>query len=147
MRELWSADRDFSRFPGLTGLTRWCATRNVDADCGGPRIAGRYPDSAGLPRAVELACRGASPTDGSERFERNGSGDQTARPQYVKRALDYMNGNLAEKITLAELASACGTSERTLLKQFQRFLGLPPLAYLRAPSPQYGAQRTPENGL
>jgi AraC-like DNA-binding protein len=38
---------------------------------------------------------------------------------------------MAERITLAELTSACGVSERTLLKQFQRFLGLPPLGYLR----------------
>ncbi len=42
-----------------------------------------------------------------------------------------MRANVAEQITLAGLASACGASERTLLKQFQRLVGLPPLAYLR----------------
>ena len=52
-------------------------------------------------------------------------------PQHVKRALAYMRANMAERITLAGLASACGASERTLLKQFQRFVGLPPLGYLR----------------
>jgi AraC-like DNA-binding protein len=52
-------------------------------------------------------------------------------PQHVKRALAFMRGNMAERITLAELTSACGVSERTLLKQFQRFLGVPPLGYLR----------------
>src|SRR5580704_7945745 len=52
-------------------------------------------------------------------------------PQHVKRALAYMRGNLAEKITLAALTSACATTERTLLKQFRKFVGLSPLACLR----------------
>jgi AraC-like DNA-binding protein/TolB-like protein len=52
-------------------------------------------------------------------------------PRYVRHALDYMRGNLGEKITLAGLASACSIPERTLLKQFERFLGQSPLALLR----------------
>jgi AraC-like DNA-binding protein len=42
-----------------------------------------------------------------------------------------MRDNIGEKITLPELASACAVPERTLLRQFQRFLGVSPLAYLR----------------
>ena len=56
---------------------------------------------------------------------------QSLLPQHVKRALAYMRGNAAEKITLPGLAATCGAPERTLLKQFKRFVGLPPLAYLR----------------
>jgi AraC-like DNA-binding protein/tetratricopeptide (TPR) repeat protein len=52
-------------------------------------------------------------------------------PQHVKRAVAYLRDNMAARVTLAELTSACGVSERTLLKQFQSFVGLPPLAYLR----------------
>jgi AraC-like DNA-binding protein len=52
-------------------------------------------------------------------------------PQYVNRALNYMRSNVAEKITLPGLAVRCGAPERTLLKQFKRFVGLSPLAYLR----------------
>ena len=52
-------------------------------------------------------------------------------PQHVKRALAYMRSNVAEKITLTELASGCAATERTLLKQFRKFVGLSPLAYLR----------------
>ena len=52
-------------------------------------------------------------------------------PQYVKRAVAYLRDNMVEKITLTELTSACGVSERTLLKQFQTFLGITPLGYLR----------------
>jgi AraC-like DNA-binding protein/tetratricopeptide (TPR) repeat protein len=56
---------------------------------------------------------------------------QPLLPQHVKRALVYMRSNTAEKITLATLAAACGTPERTLLKQFRKFVGLSPLVYLR----------------
>ncbi|HEV3197478.1 MAG TPA: AraC family transcriptional regulator, partial [Bryobacteraceae bacterium] len=52
-------------------------------------------------------------------------------PRHVKRALAYMRSNMAEKITLPALASACAAPERTLLKQFQKSVGVSPLAYLR----------------
>ena len=52
-------------------------------------------------------------------------------PQHVKRALVYMRGNIAEKITLSGLAATCAAPERTLLKQFKRFIGHSPMAYLR----------------
>src|SRR5215471_16697474 len=68
---------------------------------------------------------------GIERAEPIEPNDQVLRPQHVKRALAYMRANMAERITLAELVSACGVPERTLLRQFQRFVGLAPLAYLR----------------
>jgi AraC-like DNA-binding protein/TolB-like protein len=59
-----------------------------------------------------------------------GSTDQTPLPQHVRQAVNYIRAHMAEKITLSGLASACAISERTLHKQFQRFLGVPPLAYL-----------------
>ena len=67
--------------------------------------------------------------DGSEPFERNGSGDQTARPQYVKRALDHMNGNLAEKVTLAELGQPAGHRNARSSSSSRGFL-----AFLRSPT-------------
>ena len=69
--------------------------------------------------------------DGIQPIGLTGVDNQPLLPQHVRRALVYMRGNMAEKVTLSELVSACGASERTLLKQFRRFLGLPPLAYLR----------------
>ena len=69
--------------------------------------------------------------DGMERAQVIEPDRQGLLPQHVKRALGFMRGNMAEKITLAELTSACGVPERTLLKQFQTFLGVAPLAYLR----------------
>jgi AraC-like DNA-binding protein len=69
--------------------------------------------------------------DGMERAQLIGRDSQRLLPLHVKRALDFMRRNMAGRITLAELTSACGVAERTLLLQFQRFLGVPPLTYLR----------------
>ena len=69
--------------------------------------------------------------DGIERAVRVQPDNHRLLPQHVKRALAYMNANIAERVTLAGLASACAVPERTLLRQFQRFIGLPPLTYLR----------------
>lgn len=59
------------------------------------------------------------------------SASPTALPQHVKRALAYLRANLAEKMTLADLATACGISQRALLTQFKHFLGVSPIAHLR----------------
>jgi AraC-like DNA-binding protein len=59
------------------------------------------------------------------------SAPPTALPQHVKRALDYLRANLAQKVTLADLATACGISQRALLTQFKHFLGVSPIAHLR----------------
>jgi adenylate cyclase len=68
-----------------------------------------------------------------DNLSRTGRIESTERlplPQYVKRALVYMNGNLANRVTMAELASASAVPERTLFRHFRQFLGLSPLAYL-----------------
>jgi AraC-like DNA-binding protein/TolB-like protein len=59
-----------------------------------------------------------------------GLADQAPLPQHVRHAVNYIRANMAGKITLSGLASACDVSERTLHKQFRRFLGASPLAYL-----------------
>lgn len=55
---------------------------------------------------------------------------QPAVPRHVRHALAHMRANLREKITLADLASVCGISQRALLTQFKRFLGVSPIAHL-----------------
>jgi AraC-like DNA-binding protein len=59
-----------------------------------------------------------------------GSAPPAALPQHVKHALDYLRANLAEKVTLADLATACGISQRALLTQFKHFLDVSPIAHL-----------------
>ncbi len=52
-------------------------------------------------------------------------------PRHVRRALAYLRQHFTQKVTLADVAAAAGTSERTLRRNFARFVGLAPLAYLR----------------
>src|SRR4051794_19301883 len=54
----------------------------------------------------------------------------TVVPRHVRRALDHMRAHLAERITLADLSAAAGLSERGLLTQFERFLGVSPMTHL-----------------
>ena len=49
----------------------------------------------------------------------------------MRRALAYLRQHVAESVTLTDLAAAAGVSERTLRRNFPRFIGLSPLAYLR----------------
>ena len=69
--------------------------------------------------------------DGARDIEPIASDEPNLLPRHVRRALAHLHDNLADKVTLSEVASVCAVPERTLLKQFQKFLGLPPLAYLR----------------
>jgi adenylate cyclase len=68
-----------------------------------------------------VSSKGSMPSESSR---------PTALPQHVKRALSYLRKNMAEKVTLADVAGACGMSERGLLTQFKRFLGVSPVAHL-----------------
>jgi TolB-like protein len=49
----------------------------------------------------------------------------------VKRAIAFIRSNKERKISTADIVKAAGTSERILRKNFVRFLGVPPMAYLR----------------
>ncbi|HEX3991853.1 MAG TPA: helix-turn-helix domain-containing protein [Acetobacteraceae bacterium] len=57
--------------------------------------------------------------------------DVSACPQHVRQALAHLRQHFDERVTLAGLATAAGTSERTLRRNFPRFVGVAPLAYLR----------------
>ena len=51
-------------------------------------------------------------------------------PKHIRRALAHMRGSLSDRMTLADLAAAGGVSERALLRQFERFLGVSPMTHL-----------------
>ena len=51
-------------------------------------------------------------------------------PGPVRRAVTYLHDNLGQRITLPDIARASGVAERTLHKQFRRFLGISPVQYL-----------------
>ena len=49
----------------------------------------------------------------------------------VRRAIDYIEGNLTAPITLADIVEAAGVAGRVLFKHFKRTTGTSPMAYLR----------------
>ena len=57
--------------------------------------------------------------------------DGLACPHHVRRALAYLRHHYTENVTLADLAAASGVSERTLSRNFARFIGVTPHAFLR----------------
>ena len=52
-------------------------------------------------------------------------------PRSVKRAVDFMQKNLSEPITLDDLALATGASRRALQRDFRNFKSAPPMSYLK----------------
>lgn len=56
---------------------------------------------------------------------------QQTVPWDVKAALAFMHANLGRAVSLADIAQHCGVAERTLNEHFRRFLGLPPMRFLR----------------
>jgi len=52
-------------------------------------------------------------------------------PGPLKKALDLLEADPARAWTVDEIASVCGISRRTLQRQFRRFIGRMPMAFLR----------------
>lgn len=60
----------------------------------------------------------------------NGTAPYRPAPRYLRRATEWINENLREKIVLHDIASAAGTSPRTLQALFQKQLGMSPMQYV-----------------
>jgi len=54
-----------------------------------------------------------------------------ARPKTIQRALAFMESNVDQDISIADIASAAGVTVRAVQTAFQRHLGTSPLAHLR----------------
>ncbi|NDV23055.1 AraC family transcriptional regulator [Desulfovibrio sp. JC022] len=54
---------------------------------------------------------------------------RTEEPTAVKKAREYLNENLSEKVSLDELSQATGLSRYHLLRVFRKATGLPPHSY------------------
>lgn len=56
---------------------------------------------------------------------------QQVRPFYIKRAVEYINENAAELISLSDLVEATGVSLRTLQAGFAKYYNLGPSAFIK----------------
>lgn len=63
--------------------------------------------------------------------EKISNSNHSVRPATVKRALDYIRAYANTPITTRDIAAAAGVSLRTLQNNFQRFVGMSPLQYLK----------------
>ena len=57
--------------------------------------------------------------------------ERSLTPRDLRRAIEYMEANLAAPITIADIAEASGIAGRTLFQHFRDFRGTTPLRYLR----------------
>lgn len=57
---------------------------------------------------------------------------EPVRPATIRTAVDIIHAEAHAPLTTAELARRCNVKVRTLQEGFQRHLGTPPMAYLRA---------------
>lgn len=114
-------------------------------------IDGRVVTSAGIASGIDLALQLVALRDGPEvaarvarqmvvYARRNGEELQASTmmrhrahvSDAVHRAQDLIDTRYAEPLPLAELAAACGVSERTLTRRFGAATGLTPLGYQQA---------------
>lgn len=57
--------------------------------------------------------------------------ERSLTPRDLRRAIDYMDVNVAAPITIADIAEASGVAGRTLFQYFRDFRGTSPMRYLR----------------
>jgi len=57
--------------------------------------------------------------------------EKAIAPRDVRRAVDYIEANLEQPITVADLVEATGVAGRTLFMHFKNFKGVSPMRYLR----------------
>jgi len=92
------------------------------AEGGSGQHDGIYADAVRLAILAKLFSRSAKP-DRPEATSRT----KTALPKWrLKRVIDYIDANLADKITLASLARAAGLSRMHFAAQFRAAMGVPP---------------------
>ncbi len=100
-------------------------------------LSRELPDPCGLVRQPRMAQRWSRLLVGGlavaleQPDERPGDPVPPLRPRTVKRALDAMHADPAYPFTAADLAVVAGTGVRVLQDAFRRYVGMPPLAYLR----------------
>jgi AraC-like DNA-binding protein len=60
-----------------------------------------------------------------------GTGHSPLRPRPLRRALEYIDANLGEHLTMADIAAAAGCSARTVADAFHAHLDIAPMTHVR----------------
>lgn len=94
----------------------------------GPGVVGIKAVSQELEQALITALLLGLPNSASAALDARCS---SATPHHVRRVVDYIEQHLADDICLAHLVELSGVSQRALYAGFERFIGMPPSAFIR----------------
>ena len=118
---------DVSRGPGATWMR---LLRLVAADAVMPAGLTRHPVmDRSLQQSIVTGLLLASDHQYRSRLER--WSPALAAPRAVRTAVEAMHADPINQFTVSELAHLAGVSRRSLQQSFQRYLGVPPMTYLR----------------
>jgi AraC-like DNA-binding protein len=118
---------DVTRGPGASWLR---LVRLMAADASQPHGLLHNP-VAGARLQEALIAGLLSATDHPYRDRLEGSSPATAAPGSIRRVVDAMRSQPGRPFTAADLALVAGVSIRSLQESFRRYIGMPPMTYLR----------------
>jgi AraC-like DNA-binding protein len=104
--------------------------RLMAADAAQPQGLIHHPViGARLQEALIAGLLGATDHPYRDRLER--PSPATAAPGAIRRVVEAMRAHPGKPFTVADLAAIAGVSIRSLQESFQRYIGMPPMTYLR----------------
>jgi AraC-like DNA-binding protein len=118
---------DITCGPGASWLR---LLRLMAADAAQPQGLIHHPlVGARLQEALIAGLLGATDHSYRDRLER--PSPATAAPGAIRRVVEAMRAHPGEPFTVADLAAIAGVSIRCLQESFRRYVGMPPMTYLR----------------
>jgi AraC-like DNA-binding protein len=118
---------DLTRGPGASWLR---LVRLLAADAAQPQGLIHHPVvGARLHEALIAGLLGATNHPYRDRLDR--PSPATAAPGAIRRVVEAMRVNPGTPFTVADLAAIAGVSIRSLQESFRRYVGTPPMTYLR----------------
>jgi AraC-like DNA-binding protein len=118
---------DITRGPGASWLR---LVRLMAADATQPQGLIHHPVvGARLQEALIAGMLGATDHPYRDRLER--PSPATAAPGAIRRTVEAMRAHPGKPFTVADLAAIAGVSIRSLQESFRRYVGMPPMTYLR----------------
>jgi AraC-like DNA-binding protein len=118
---------DVTSGPGASWLR---LVRLMAADAAQPQGLIHHPAAgARLQEALISGLLAATDHPYRDRLER--SSPATAAPGAIRRVVEAMRAHPDNPFTVADLAAIAGVSTRSLQDSFRRYIGMPPMTYLR----------------
>ena len=118
---------DITSGPGASWLH---LVRLMAADAAQPQGLIRHP-VVGARLQESLIAGLLAATDHPYRDRLDHPSPATAAPRAIRRVVEAMRAHPGQPFTVADLAAIAGVSTRSLQESFRRYVGMPPMTYLR----------------